>query len=423
MISLPNFFDILTLMLCTGLVTLVVALVLTFVWAFERSEKAVGWWCAATWTLTIGLVILSFRTATPMWFGIALGNATVIMGYALVGAGFTVFARKSVHWTLLAAGPAIWIASLVFSEAVREDINLRIIILSVIVVAYTLIAAHASLETWRKERLPSALLAFLFYVCHVAVYSLRIPLAWFYPLDARTFLQGFNWFSLLALEGFIQATFSSFVFVILVRERAERRYRMAAEIDSLTSIASRRYFVAETKAALARKPKAGALAVMDLDYFKKINDTFGHMAGDRVLQQFSRNVADQLEPGMVFGRLGGEEFGLFMADMGEDAAAVFLEKLRSGTEALDMHFNGHVLKVTASIGAASVEDAGLDFDHLMAGADNALYLSKHEGRNRSSFFHPTMRIQKIIEAGKESRISLSKTRISRVSVRNRLGRG
>jgi diguanylate cyclase (GGDEF)-like protein len=159
--------------------------------------------------------------------------------------------------------------------------------------------------------------------------------------------------------------------------------------------------------------------VLDLDYFKKINDTYGHMAGDRVLQCFAGHVASQLKPGIIFGRLGGEEFGLFMAGHTDEQASAFIEKIRSGTEALDIHVNGNILKVTASIGMASIDEAGLDFDHLMAGADNALYVSKNEGRNRASMFHPTMRIQKILEAGKESRVSLSKNRVSRISVRSR----
>lgn len=422
MISLPHFVDIQTVILCSGLVTLVVALVLTFAWVFERNEKAVGWWCAASWMFTLALVLLAFRESTPVWFGITLGNAAHIVGYTMVVAGFSALNRKPVKWIMLAFGPAIWILSLLLFEAVRDDINIRIMILAAILTCYTLLAAFSALAIWKEEHLPSALLAFIFYACHAVVYTLRIPLAHAFPLDSATFMRGLNWFSLMTLEGFIQAIFSSFVFVILVRERAERRYRLAAEIDSLTSVASRRFFVSETRALLSRKPKAGVMAVIDLDYFKKINDTFGHMAGDRVLQMFARRVSEQLEPGMVFGRLGGEEFGLFLPGMSDDEATAFLEQLRCGTEALDVPFNGHVLKVTASIGAASVEDAGLEFDHLMAGADNALYMSKHEGRNRASFFHPTMRIQKIIEAGRESRIGLSKTRVSRLSVRNRLGR-
>ncbi|MBL0371383.1 GGDEF domain-containing protein [Rhizobium sp. KVB221] len=419
---MPDFFSILTVMLCSGLVSLVLALVLSFVWLFERNEKAVGWWCAAMWMITVGFVLLAFRTSTPIWFGIALGNAAVITGYALVGAGFLVFARKKVDWRLLAIGPGIWILSLICFEAVRADFNLRIMIISAIVSSYTVLAAFAAFASWKEERLPSALLAVVFYGCHAVFYSLRIPLAHQFPLDEVTFLREVNWFTILALEAFLQSTFTSFVFLVLIRERSERRYKLAAEVDSLTSVANRRYFVSETGALLARKPKAASLAVLDLDYFKKINDTYGHMAGDRVLQIFARYVESELEDGMVFGRLGGEEFGLFVAGRSEDEAVAFIDKIRTGVEALDMRFNGHVLKVTTSIGIASIAEAGLDFDHLMAGADNALYVSKREGRNRASVFHPAMRLQKIFEGGEESRISLSKKRLSRISVRSRPGR-
>nr|WP_246748592.1 GGDEF domain-containing protein [Rhizobium setariae] len=242
------------------------------------------------------------------------------------------------------------------------------------------------------------------------------------PVQDVSVNYGSLWYAVVSLEAFVHCVFASFVFLALIRERAERRYKLAAEIDSLTSVASRRYFVSETRDLLARKPKAASLAVLDLDYFKKINDTYGHMAGDRVLQIFARYVENELEGGMVFGRLGGEEFGLFVANRSEGEVAAFIEKIRAGVEALDMRFNGQVLKVTTSIGIASIAEAGLDIDHLMAGADNALYVSKHGGRNRASVFHPAMRIQKIFENGEESRISLSKKRLSRISIRSKPGR-
>jgi diguanylate cyclase (GGDEF)-like protein len=164
------------------------------------------------------------------------------------------------------------------------------------------------------------------------------------------------------------------------------------------------------------------LAVIDLDYFKRINDTYGHMAGDRVLQAFARRAQRWLPDGALFGRLGGEEFGIYLPDCSEEDDSVRLEVLRADVEALEIAFLGNTIKLTTSIGLASVAEAGIDFDHLMAGADNALYMAKHEGRNRLKAFHPTLRIQKIVEAGKASRVSLSQKRVSRLSVRSHSNR-
>lgn len=168
---------------------------------------------------------------------------------------------------------------------------------------------------------------------------------------------------------------------------------------------------------MARKHAKGVLAVIDLDHFKSINDSFGHMGGDRVLQTFGAHVTRQLEDGMVFGRLGGEEFGIFIPNRTDREAGEFLEGLRAGVEALEIPFMGNPIRVTISIGLASVRDAGVDFDHLMAAADSALYIAKEEGRNRLRFFSVSMRMHRIVEAGMESRVGLAESRLSRAGVR------
>jgi diguanylate cyclase (GGDEF)-like protein len=262
----------------------------------------------------------------------------------------------------------------------------------------------------------------IFFSLHSVLYLVRIPTTLLYPATEVRGVITAPWLASFALEGFALTIFSTFVFMALIKERAERRYRLAAEIDSLTSVSSRRFFVSETHAALARRPKSAFLALLDLDFFKKINDTYGHMAGDKVLQSFAAHVSGRLRPGMAFGRLGGEEFGLFLPDCSEGEAIEFLEELRAGVEALEIRFNGNVLKATTSIGVAGIEEAGHDFDHLMAGADNALYIAKDCGRNRVSVFRLAMRLEKIVEGGRESRLSLGKHRVSRLSVRSRPGR-
>ena len=191
---------------------------------------------------------------------------------------------------------------------------------------------------------------------------------------------------------------------------------------ALTLAATRRFFVSETRDLMARKQAKGVLAVIDLDHFKSINDSFGHMGGDRVLQTFGAFVTQRLEPGMVFGRLGGEEFGIFVPDVSDRQAGEFFEAIRAGVEALEIPFMGNPIRVTISVGVASIRDAGQDFDHLMAAADSALYIAKDEGRNRLRFFSLAMRMHRIVEAGQESRVGLAESRLSRTGVRMQVKR-
>ena len=103
--------------------------------------------------------------------------------------------------------------------------------------------------------------------------------------------------------------------------------------------------------------------------------------------------------------------------MSETEAGDFLEALRADIEALEIPFMGNPIRITISIGVASIRDTGPDFDHLMAAADSALYIAKDEGRNRLRFFSLAMRMTRIVEAGAESRVGLSETRLSRAGVR------
>ena len=412
-----------TIMICTSITTTIVAMALTYVWLVERGrEKAVGWWCLSMWVATLATAILATRTILPAWFNLGLGNMGVVLAFGLAWAGFTAFSGRRPSYWIVVMGAVAWALCFYGVEEIRTDINRRIILSAVLCGSYGALIVRSAWLGWKGERLPSFLATVVFYSLHCLAYFARIPAALLYPATEHNGEIHASWFGFVAIEGFAVTIFSTFVFMALIKERAERRYRLAAEIDSLTSASSRRYFVSETRAALARNPKTAILAVLDLDLFKKINDTYGHMAGDRVLQSFAHSVSSALRPGMEFGRLGGEEFGLFLPDCSEQEASDFLESLRAGVEALDIRFSGNVLKVTTSIGAASVAEAGLDFDHLMAGADNALYLSKGQGRNRVTLFSLAMRLEAIIEGGRECRVSLSKKRVSRISVRSRPGR-
>jgi diguanylate cyclase (GGDEF)-like protein len=421
-VILASVLNISTIMICTSLMTLVVAMALTFIWIFEKREQAVAWWCFSMWVGTLASLTLALRGIAPWWVAIGFGNGLVFIAYALISAGFASFCGRKMGLPLILSGAVVWCVCNFGFESIRSDVNNRIILSSLIIPFYCVFVVRDTMAVWKEERLPSAMAACLFYASHGVFYLLRIPFSIFYPVSEIVPGRPSTWFAVITLEAFVHGMLISFVFVALIRERTERRYRLAAEIDSLTLVASRRFFVSETRALLARRPNSGFLAVLDLDFFKSINDSYGHMAGDKVLQSFAALVSHKLQPGMAFGRLGGEEFGLFLPDCSEAEAVEFLEDLRAAVEALEIRFNGNVLKATTSIGVAGVEEAGLDFDHLMAGADNALYVAKEGGRNRVSVFRLAMRLEKIVEGGEESRLSLSKQRVSRLSVRSRPGR-
>lgn len=177
------------------------------------------------------------------------------------------------------------------------------------------------------------------------------------------------------------------VVVLVLLSRLMRRYqhRIAAlaTTDSLTSLPNRRGFELLAGQALQearrdRKPLAALL--LDLDHFKLLNDTYGHQAGDQVLQGFSQNLRDGLRQSDIVCRWGGEEFIILLKDTGNATAQQLAEKVRSEVAARRYPFKGVNLQVTTSIGLAEMHPND-SLDSLIGRADRGLYRAKQSGRN------------------------------------------
>lgn len=168
------------------------------------------------------------------------------------------------------------------------------------------------------------------------------------------------------------------------RKRMEEELHRLATTDALTGLINRRWFWQLGDQEIRRSILAGrslALVVIDIDYFKAVNDTYGHQAGDQVLQRLARTIDGRLRSGDVLGRIGGEEFGLVLPETTAAEGAVLAERIRLGIESLAIEFEGITLKVTASFGISELKgDAALD--PIFKRADDALYEAKAAGRNR-----------------------------------------
>lgn len=159
--------------------------------------------------------------------------------------------------------------------------------------------------------------------------------------------------------------------------------RMESEIDILSGLLNRRGFDRQVERLFSGgQDGQHAVILCDLDHFKQINDTHGHQAGDTVIEAFGRRLRLCAPEGAVAGRLGGEEFALFLPDTGADAAVQLAQKLR--LETMSLHDLPSSIAVTASFGVASVAP-GSGLTEAFRQADQALYRAKNAGRNRVMF--------------------------------------
>lgn len=169
-------------------------------------------------------------------------------------------------------------------------------------------------------------------------------------------------------------------------EEFQRRMYDAALRDGLTGAYNKKYFLERLDAELAFALRHGSplsLVLFDLDHFKKINDTYGHLAGDYVLKALAEGILASVRREDVFARYGGEEFAILSRGLTTQDAALFGERLRAWVESYPFVFEDQRLPVTISVGVAALPDASVsEGDALVRCADEALYAAKHGGRNR-----------------------------------------
>jgi diguanylate cyclase (GGDEF)-like protein/PAS domain S-box-containing protein len=180
------------------------------------------------------------------------------------------------------------------------------------------------------------------------------------------------------------------------RKRAERRIRYLARYDALTKIPNRMQFQHLLQQAIARSMRAHtgvALLYLDMDHFKEVNDTFGHAAGDRVLEVLTERLTQALPTETVLGRLAGDEFALFIDGISGPSAQEAIKHLSNDIlEVISQpfHVNQQEVFLSASIGVALCPRDAENVIDLIRNADAAMYYSKQNGGNSCAFYSPEM---------------------------------
>ena len=182
---------------------------------------------------------------------------------------------------------------------------------------------------------------------------------------------------------------------ITERTKAEEQIRYMARHDGLTGLANRSAFQDEMEQALRRVRRGEQLAVLclDLDFFKNVNDTLGHLIGDKLLCTATQRLQEMMCDVDTIARLGGDEFAIMQSGQcGPDHAGTLAQRLITGlNQAYDI--DGHHVVVSASIGIAIAPNDGSTTEQLLRNADMALYRAKSEGRATFRFFEPEMDAQ------------------------------
>jgi len=194
--------------------------------------------------------------------------------------------------------------------------------------------------------------------------------------------------NLLQVLGYIGIFMGVFKWLQLNRKTQET-LSLLSNTDALTGLLNRRSFIKKSSEEFERSIRYDRpllLMMIDIDFFKMINDQYGHMAGDVVLQKVAHEITLQLRTSDIFCRWGGEEFILLIPESDNNNGQSLSEKIRKSIEKTDIELSsGEVVNIKISIGCTSLRENDTAVDALIERADQALYMSKEAGRNRVSF--------------------------------------
>ncbi len=375
--------DVGTLSVVTVFVNALLGALLVFAGLQNRNIRAPMWWGGAQIIGAIGLGLVTSRGAIPDLVSIDIANAMVLTAYGLTWAGARIFDGRKVLPHVVVLAPVVWLIACRI-PVFQSDINLRVVLVSAMM---AMLAAATAEELWRgrdeplMSRWPTVVVLLVF----TAMLLARIPMTYFSPLlDDQSLKSGVP-FALISFGSLLFTVVMSFLLLNMTKERTELQHKINAMVDPLSGIANRRAFLDGAnrlfeQQAIDREPLA--MLLFDLDRFKDVNDRMGHAVGDRVLQTFAAATTATLGTGVLFGRIGGEEFAslLPVGDLGE--AYAIADRVRRNFAAAATRFADGDLIPTVSVGVTLGIDARSDVDTLLDVADRALYRAKAKGRNR-----------------------------------------
>lgn len=370
-----------TLVMLDIYVLLLVSVLMLHAWTRGR-DRTLGYLAAALVVGSLGALVGTLRGLGFDWVPVVFSNLLVLFSAALAWTALRVFVGHPPSRWGMAAGGLLWLG-LCLLPAFHQSLSVRITIGSLLMALYAVLGAW---ELWRSrlqlevDYRPTLALMLL----HAGFYVVRAFLDRDLPFDPEG--QSTPFFSLVVLETLLYAIGLAFVTLSMVKERAELLYKSAALRDPLTGIGNRRAFVGAAGRLLAdcaRLRRPAVLLLCDLDHFKRVNDSFGHAAGDQALADFGQILMDRSRQHDLCARIGGEEFVCLLADADAAAALSLAERIRHEFAELPFVAEG---QLSVSIGIAEALQANYQLDRLLSLADEALYSAKAAGRNRVELY-------------------------------------
>lgn len=384
-------FDTFTLACILAVVHFLVTGLMCLAWKLTPNIPGVNLWAIGRIFTTLALLCVALKETVSFEVSILLGQSLFFIGQYFVWQGSAQFMGLK-RVSLFAVSPLfVCCISVVALGLIVDQDPIRLIVSSLIAIGFCCLNAKALWAHYDNKVFFACRIVAIMLWLQALLFSMRLffalSLTLTPPLISVDQLQQLTFFENIAASILIGVGY-----IVLITERLLYELKKFTDRDFLTGALVRRAFFQAADHSLYQLQQQDnngiACLVMDLDHFKTINDGYGHVAGDKVLQHVAHLIEQQLRENDIFARMGGEEFILLLPGVDNIEANAIAETIRSKLENAPCHYGDQALRITVSIGLVSYEViSNLTIERLFQEADNALYEAKELGRNQVIDFH------------------------------------
>ena len=385
--------DLRTLFILTVLINIIIAFIMAIYWRTQKTYAGFGYWTLANVAMTITFFLFSLKGIAPEFVTVVIANTSAVSGAFFRYAGVRFFwgAESLPHVRFHQAVVVVCALLLTYYTCIDDNIVLRLFAVRLIISGYFLATARnmikGATQGYPYEAWTLALLNLVY-----ATLMMGRAFEWLIFPEARHLLIASSMSTLYFSSILLLEVTTALLFLMLNSQRlAKNLLQMQGDLeklaasDMLTGLYNRRKLEEVCTAALTHARvhnRPSALLLIDLDHLKQMNDTFGHPAGDALLNTVVKTIRSQLRDQDILGRLGGDEFVVVLPATPEDAAKTFADQIRQSVQCQPFLWEDQEMAMSISVGVAALSDADCNWQDWLKRADTNLYQAKKGGRNQ-----------------------------------------
>lgn len=385
--------DLRTLFILTVLINIIIAFIMAIYWRTQKTYAGFGYWTLANVAMTVTFSLFALKGIAPEFVTVVIANTSAVSGAFFRYAGVRFFwgAESLPHLRFHQTVVAVCALLLTYYTCIDDNIVLRLFAVSLIISGYFLATARnmikGATQGYPYEAWTLALLNLVY-----ATLMMGRAFEWLIFPEARHLLIASSMSTLYFSSILLLEVTTALLFLMLNSQRlAKNLLQMQGDLeklaasDILTGLYNRRKLEEVCTAALTHARvhnRPSALLLIDLDHLKQMNDTFGHPAGDALLNTVVKTIRSQLRDQDILGRLGGDEFVVVLPATPEDAAKTFADQIRQSVQCQPFLWEDQEMAMSISVGVAALSDADCNWQDWLKRADTNLYQAKKGGRNQ-----------------------------------------